>query len=150
MDLTDIILVVFFIWLLAISYFAVWIFQYFKKLSVGVDKGNLIRILENILAKKKNNSKLIDDLSKHISKIEDDARYHIQKIGVVRFNPFKELGGDHSFSLALLDGMDNGFVVTGLHTRERTRVYVKVVRKGKSEVELSSEESKALKVALKS
>ena len=63
---------------------------------------------------------------------------------MVRFNPFSEMGGDHSFSVALLDGHDTGIIITGLHTRERTRVYIKPVNKGKSEYDLSKEELKAL------
>lgn len=74
---------------------------------------------------------------------------NVQKIGLVRFNPFNETGGDHSFSLALLDGNGNGFVMTGLHTRERTRLYIKPIRNLKSEYELSQEEQKAIKEALR-
>jgi len=58
--------------------------------------------------------------------------------------------GDHSFSLALLDGKDTGVVITGLHTRERTRVYMKAIKAGKGEHELSEDEKKALAKALKS
>ena len=79
--------------------------------------------------------------------MENDGRTHVQKIGLIRFNPFKELGGDHSFCLAILNGEDSGVVVTGLHTRDRTRVYMKSIKKGKSEYELSSEEKKALESA---
>jgi hypothetical protein len=68
----------------------------------------------------------------------------------VRFNPFKELGGDHSFSLAILDSHDSGIVITSLHTRDRTRVYMKDIKKGKSESELSAEEKSALTSAEKS
>jgi hypothetical protein len=65
-------------------------------------------------------------------------------VGLIRFNPFNEIGGDHSFSLAILDGGDNGIIITGLHTRDRTRIYAKQVNKGKSDLELSTEEQKAL------
>ena len=73
----------------------------------------------------------------------------MQKYGFVRFNPFGDMGGDHSFCLALLNGKHTGFVLTGLHTRERTRVYVKHIKRGKSEYDLSKEERKALEQALK-
>ena len=59
------------------------------------------------------------------------------------------MGGDHSFSVALLNGKGTGIIITGLHTRERTRVYVKDIKQGKSEVELSQEEKKALRLAQK-
>jgi len=149
MNPSMLIFIIVFVWLTALTTLAVWIFIYFKKLSDGVARGNLIKILESVIAKEKNNTVFINEISKQIINIQEVVKNHIQKIGVVRFNPFKELGGDHSFALAMLDGKDNGFIVTGLHTRERTRVYVKVIRRGKSVVELSREEKKALNEALK-
>jgi len=74
---------------------------------------------------------------------------HFQKLGLIRFNPFNETGGNNSFSLVLLDGKNNGWVMTGLHTRERTRLYVKPIKNLKSEYELSDEEKKALEKAVK-
>ena len=82
--------------------------------------------------------------------IEEKDKRHIQKVGLIRFNPFSELGGDHSFCLAILDDRDSGVVITGLHTRDRTRVYIKDIKNGQSSLELSSEEKKALASAEKS
>ena len=87
-------------------------------------------------------------LEKEILKMQGDAKSYIQKVALMRFNPFDELGGDHSFTLALLDAHDNGIIFTGLHTRERTRVYVKNIVEGKSPIELSKEEERVLKEAL--
>ena len=55
------------------------------------------------------------------------AQKSIHKVGVVRFNPFKDIGGDQSFALALLDGKNSGVVISSLHTREGTRIYSKPV-----------------------
>lgn len=85
------------------------------------------------------------EVKKRLSFLELDAKKHTQKVSLVRFNPFKELGGDHSFCLAILDGEDTGVLITSLHTRDRTRVYMKDVKNGLSNVELSSEEKKALR-----
>jgi len=111
------------------------------------EKGNLLEIINKILDKEKSNFLSIQEIKKEIEKLEGASLFHVQRIGLVRFNPFRELGGDHSFSLALLDGNEDGFILTGLHTRERTRIYAKDVRKGKSKIELSSEERKALLLA---
>ena len=67
-----------------------------------------------------------------------------QKISLVRFNPFGDTGGDQSFSLAVLDAHDSGYVLTSIHGREGTRVYVKPVDLGKSKYTLSVEEQQAL------
>ena len=72
-----------------------------------------------------------------------------QKISIVRFNPFGDTGGDQSFSLAVLDAHNSGYVLTSIHSRTGTRVYVKPVDLGKSKYTLSEEEKQALAQAEK-
>ncbi len=147
MQTVYLILIVFSIWLVALTIFGFYIFKFFKNLSGGVEAGNLIKILEKLLEEKKLTVTQIESIKKEIAQIEERSQVYLQKIGIIRFNPFEELGGDHSFSVALLDAKDSGFIITGLHTRERTRVYVKNVKRGKPEVELSIEEKKAMRTA---
>jgi hypothetical protein len=90
----------------------------------------------------------IQDLFGISNKINDLANKSIHKIGVIRFNPFKDLGGDQSFSVALLDGENSGVVISALHTREGNRVYSKPVEKGKAlKYPLTDEEQEAIKKA---
>lgn len=70
-----------------------------------------------------------------------------QKIGIVKYNAFKEMGGKLSFSLCLLDDENNGFILTSMHTREGCYTYVKEIIKGESFVVLSTEERRALEEA---
>lgn len=111
--------------------------------------GDIKKVLEKILARGDENTKDIKDLVRRLDTVEEKDRKHIQKVGFVRFNPFTELGGDHSFCLAILDDKDTGIIITGLHTRDRTRVYMKDIKSGKSSFELSTEEKKALANAQK-
>ena len=141
------ILSVFGLWLIIVSIVLYRIFALFNKLTKGVEVTDLKKILEKLLAQGVKNEKDINDLLKKVNAQEEAGKLHIQKVGLIRFNPFKELGGDHSFSLAVLDGEDNGVVITSLHTRDRTRVYMKRVLKGKGDVELSEEEKQALSKA---
>ena len=138
------IFIVFGIWLLTLSFFLYRFITLFNKLTKGVEVTDLKKVLEKILARGEANTDEIKILGKRADLIEEDGKFHIQKVGLIRFNPFKELGGDHSFSLAILDSHDSGIIITSLHTRDRTRVYMKDVKKGKSGFELSSEERKAL------
>jgi len=137
------------IWLVVLSFVVFLDHKFFRRLSKDVDTDNLTELIKKLLDSGTKNTKDIQDLEKKISQIKEDDVLHIQKVGLVRFNPFKELGGDHSFSLALLDANDTGIIITGLHTRERTSVYVKAVKKGTSAFDLSSEEMKVLKKAMK-
>jgi hypothetical protein len=141
---------IFGIWLLILSFFLYRFLTLFNKLTKGVEVTDLKKVLEKVLSRGDENTKDIDSLNKRLDLLEEDGKSHIQKVGLVRFNPFKELGGDHSFSLAILDAHDSGIIITGLHTRDRTRVYMKEIKKGKSSFELSEEEARALSYAEKS
>jgi hypothetical protein len=90
----------------------------------------------------------IQDLFGISNQIHDLAKKSIHKVGVVRFNPFKDLGGDQSFSVALLDGENSGLVLSALHTREGNRIYSKPVEKGQAvKYPLTDEEQEAIKRA---
>lgn len=137
------------IWLLVLSVVLFWIFRIYGRLTKDVKKGDLVKVLTKVLETEVKNSISINQIQKHIKRIDEENLVNIQKVGLVRFNPFSELGGDHSFVIALLDGENDGIILTGLHTRERTRVYLKEVNKGKSKLSLSKEEEKALNKALR-
>jgi hypothetical protein len=145
-----IILSVFTVWLIVISLALYRITALFSKLTKGVGVHDLKKVLELVISKEQENAGEIGDLIKRINFLEKDGKIHIQKVGLLRFNPFRELGGDHSFCLAILNGEDSGVVITSLHTRDRTRVYMKDIKKGKSSTELSIEEKKVLASAQKS
>lgn len=70
-----------------------------------------------------------------------------QKIGIVKYDAFKEMGGKLSFSLCLLDDENSGFILTAMHTRESCYTYVKEIIKGESFVILAAEERRALEEA---
>ena len=144
MQLEIILITLLTVWLIIISFFLFKIHGYFKNLSSYLKEGNLLEVLNKVLAAENVNKKNIKLIEDEINKIYHQNSFHLQKLGIIRFNPFSEMGGDHSFSVALLDGHDTGIIITGLHTRERTRVYIKPVKKGKSTYDLSKEELKAL------
>jgi hypothetical protein len=92
--------------------------------------------------------KEIQELFEISNKIHSLAQSSVHKVGIVRFNPFKDIGGDQSFALALLDGKNSGIVISSLHTREGTRMYSKPVFKGEADkYALTDEEKQAIKSA---
>lgn len=86
-------------------------------------------------------------VSQEIEKIKENNKFSVQKVGVVRFNPFENVGSDQSFCIALLNGKNNGFVITSLYNREGNRIYGKPINNGKSSYHLSKEESIAIEKA---
>jgi hypothetical protein len=104
--------------------------------------------LEQILSTQKKLRGETDDLYKTLEEVKKDGRLHIQRVGLVRFNPFSDTGGSQSFTLAILDGHNNGLVMTSLYARTGHRWYVKEVIAGKGkELALSKEEQAAIKKA---
>jgi hypothetical protein len=100
-----------------------------------------------ILLQFKKLKKDFSSLSKELENLKQESRLSIQKIGVVRFNPFKEVGGNQSFSTAMLDANDNGMVITSFYSKEGTRVFGKPITKGVSKYSLTKEEKEAIEKA---
>ena len=135
-------------WLGLLTLFFFRIVSHYNNLTQGANGKNLQAILEKIVTETDTTKKDIVLLKSLYATIEKDGRSHIQKIGLIRFNPFNDTGGDQSFILALLDKQESGTVISGLYSRSGTRWYAKQVINGKgSEHELSEEEKKAIKQA---
>lgn len=103
--------------------------------------------IEELLVQFKNLKEECNKISIEMEKIKKENKLNIQKVGILRFNPFSEVGGDQSFSLALLDANDDGVVLTSLYTRKENRFYGKPIKNGGSQYLLSDEEIKAIESA---
>ena len=117
-------------------------------LTRGADGASLDAILGAHLDKVFAVAREVDQLSARSAVMEAAGRRAIQRVGLVRFNPFEDTGGNQSFALALTDVAGDGFVVSSLHSRTGTRVYAKAISDGRSDGALSQEESAALRLAL--
>jgi hypothetical protein len=120
----------------------------FMSLTRGSEGKSLEAVLDAHLDKVYSVAREVDELAARSAVMEQVQRHAFQRIGLVRFNPFEDTGGNQSFALALLDHHGDGFVISSLHARAGTRVYGKAVSRGTSETTLSSEESEALRLAL--
>ncbi|MHB9032570.1 MAG: DUF4446 family protein [Anaerolineae bacterium] len=92
-----------------------------------------------------------DDLSRHLGQINHQLtalnmaqQRGLSRVGLVRFNPYDDTGGDLSFSLALATNEGNGVLITSLHGRGNSRIYAKSLQKWNSSYNLSAEEADAL------
>lgn len=92
-------------------------------------------------------SRRLATLESGMAQVVDAIPHTVQGVGVIRYNPFPDMGGNMSFSLALLDGRANGVVISVLNDRNGSRVYGKAVESGVSTHPLSDEEQKALALA---
>lgn len=143
----DSILFVLIAWVAGMSFIVFRMVRHYNTLTGGTGAG-LKEILEDLLTTQKGLRSEQKTLATALEEIKNDGRLHVQRVGLVRFNPFSDTGGSQSFTLALLDGHNNGLVMTSLYARTGHRWYVKEVAgaKGK-ELALSKEEQAAIQKA---
>jgi hypothetical protein len=124
-----------------------------KKLNKEIFAGNKASDLEEVILQQTKNLKTLDkdiqELYAISNQINNLAFRGLHKTGMIRFNPFKEVGGDQSFAVAMLNGRNNGLVLSSLYTREGTRIYAKSITNGLADKHpLTEEEEQAIKIAL--
>ena len=117
-------------------------------LTRGEDGRSLEAILAAHLERVHGLVRDVDRLEARSAIQEATLRHAFQRVGIVRFNPFEDTGGNQSFAIALLDAKGDGVVISSLHARGSTRVYAKAVKTGKAETAASAEEAQALREAL--
>ena len=71
-----------------------------------------------------------------------------QKVGLIKYDAFQEMGGKLSFSLALLNEVNDGFIINAMHSREGCYTYIKEIIDGNSVITLGEEEKEALEMAM--
>lgn len=123
----------------------------YKKFMTGASGENLE---EQVISRFTDIDKLKEEsekLNRELNTVKENLLITYQKIGVVKYDAFKEMGGKLSFVLALLDKNNNGILLNSVHSsREGCYTYLKEIIKGESFLELSEDEKKALDQAVKS
>ena len=117
---------------------------FMKKIGDGKELDLYLKeYLKDVKEIKKDNS----EIKAYYTKLDNDVNSCIQKIGLVRYNAFKDVGSDLSFAIALLDNNDNGVVFNGLYGSESSNIYAKPIKNGDSSYQLSNEEKYAIEIA---
>lgn len=88
-----------------------------------------------------------DENEKNINKIFQTLQFTYQKMGLVKYDAFHEMGGKLSFSLAMLNEKNDGYIINAMHSREGCYTYIKEIVDGNSIITLSEEETEALEMA---
>lgn len=118
--------------------------KFMKQLGNGSNLDEMLRdYLKDVKEIKKDNS----EIKAYYTKLDSDIASCIQKVGLVRYNAFRDVGSDLSFAIALLDGNDTGVVLNGLYGSDSSNIYAKPIKGGTSTYQLSDEEQYALEIA---
>ena len=91
--------------------------------------------------------KRLDESNRRIRGLEELTSTAVRRVGLIHFQAFEDVGGGQSSALALLDDAGSGVVVTSLHSRVGTRMYVKRIIEGEGETLLGEEEEEAVAAA---
>ena len=119
--------------------------EFMKKLGNGKNIDENLKVYMDRVQKVEDLNKEIIQYCERLDKTVDTC---IQKIGIVRYNAFKDVGSNLSFTLALLNNNNNGVVLNGIYSRDNSNIYAKPIKDGKSEYILSDEEKEAIEKAI--
>lgn len=115
--------------------------EFMTKLGKGNNIDEMLqKYVENVEEIKKENA----EIERYCQKLDNDSKENLKKIGLVRYNAYKDTGSNLSFALTLLNEKDTGIVLNGIYGRDTSNIYAKPVVNGKSEYALSKEEEEAI------
>jgi len=121
-----------------------------NKFMQGKDAKSLENDIKGLFDDNKYIKNLTEENKKDIRKIYRNMEYAFQKVGIVRYDAFQTMGGMLSFSLALLNDHDDGFIMNSVHSSDGCYSYTKEIKNGMCDISLGEEEQKALEIALSS
>ncbi len=119
--------------------------EFMKKLGNGKD---ISEILEKYIDRVVDLEAGLSETNVYCKQLDNKMKDCIQKVGIVRYNAYKDAGSDLSFAVALLDDKNNGVVFNGLYSREMSSIYAKPIINGKSNYAMTKEENEALTKAV--
>ena len=117
----------------------------YTTLTTGVQGETLDKIWDARASQVLRHDEQLEQLSRQLTDLRHSS---VQHVGLVRFNPFGDVGGDQSFAVALLDGDHNGVILSSIFSRAGVRTYAKFVQAGASPSSLSDEEEAAIAQAV--
>lgn len=131
-------------WLIVLQIRFNRLLRQYRRLMTGVEGANLEQVLDEHLNQVRGHVETVQALKTQTRKIERTLQHCLQWMGLIRYNPFRDTGGNQSFAWAVVDGEGSGVVITSLHSREGTRIYAKPVERWESPHPLTDEEREAI------
>ena len=119
----------------------------FDRFMRGKDAESLVDTILSCIEKNEQIDQMNQLLREDIIGLRKNQRITYQKMGMVKYNAFREMSGDLSYALALLDQEENGFIINSVYAKEGGYSYIKEIVKGESSILLSEEEKAALEKA---
>ncbi len=120
----------------------------YNKFMQGKNASSLEDKIEGVFQDMKLLKTNVDKNKKDIRSLFKNMESAFQKVGLVKYDAFNQMGGQLSFSLALLDENNDGFILNSVHSSEGCYSYTKEIKQGSSSISLGEEEQEALRIAM--
>jgi len=144
------VVIILLVWMFIINSRSKKVLKQFRELTNGVTKVNLEALLGRFLDQTKEVRESHQKVEQEMTELKETIGRKKGNVGIFRFHAFDHEGSDLSFSIAVIDDLETGFVLTSIYGRHESRVYAKPLEKGKSIYNLTSEEIEAIERAKKS
>ena len=118
---------------------------FMEKLGNG---SNIKEDLDVYMRRVGNTEEEIRKLSLYYKELDEKSKKCLQKVGIVRYNAYKDTGSDLSFAVCILDEENNGVVFNGIYSRDMSNIYAKPIEKGLSKYKITPEEQEAINRAM--
>lgn len=120
----------------------------YQKFMKGKDAMSLEKEIIGLYEDNKFLKQMVETNKRDIRQLNKDLSRAFQKIGLVKYDAYQQMGGLLSFSLAILDEDDSGFILNSVHSAEGCYSYTKEIKNGTCSIELGNEEKMALEQAM--
>jgi hypothetical protein len=119
-----------------------------QRVLLGDGKDDLVEFAVSLQARIDDLHRAVDEVAAGLARVDRRVDGSVTKLSIVRYDAYKDAGGQQSASLALLDASRSGVVVSAIQGRDYARIYMKEVERGRAAVALSPEEQEAVKRAM--
>ncbi len=147
--IVGILVLILFVWNIATTIQLSRLKNKYRSFMRGAKNENLEEIIKGYMTDVKSTLDEVEVINKSVEKLKDQTDRCLQKVNIIRYNAFSDTGSDLSYSIALLDSYNNGFVLTSIYGRDESVTYAKPIDNGSCRYPLSLEEEMVLNRCLK-
>jgi hypothetical protein len=119
-----------------------------QQVMLGRGKDDLVDFAVSLQARIDDLHRAVDEVAAGLARVDRRVDESLAKTSIVRYDAYEGTGGHQSASVAMLDGVRSGIVLSAIQGRDYARIYVKELDHGRASVALSPEEEEAVQRAM--
>ncbi len=123
-------------------------FRSAQDVLLGGGKADLVDFAVSLQGRIDDLHRAVDEIAAGLARVDRRVDGSLGKTALVRYDAYKDAGGQQSATVALLDSARSGVVVSAIQGRDYARIYMKELDRGRASVALSPEELEAVERAM--